>query len=429
MNKNDILRLTLVLVLTVAVFVGAMFALNLHTGPLIEANQKGAEFGPLLSVLPEGASFDSEAMIYSAEDPASSALAGIPEQVVAIYREQSGMGYAVRCTAVSQYSKSPMEITLGVTAEGNITGLQVDSYSDSISFMEKDPEYIATYLGKDSALADVGTVSGATFSSTAFKDSVSAGLSALIENGLIAEGVKSDAQLLAEMIPEYFPGMTLDGMLKADAVEPAGNIQSGFAAQNGAGYAYVMSEGDSSFLALVNAQGVCKLVDVEGSDVTAAHGALADEAARTVSGNPYADAAADKFSKMIDGAEVTPLDLDTYSTVVAACKIVSEDCPYYGFYARSFGFDVMDVYIILNENGEIVATDAKTFIFEEEYFASFAGMDKTGYKEGFVGLTKDTFDGSQAMIATATLSSNAMRQATDDAFAAFDIIRAQEDPA
>lgn len=421
MKKNEWLRLILILVLTFAVFTGAMFALNLHTAPLIEANQKGAQFAPLLAVMPEGADFGADALLYDAADAAASELVGVPASVVAIYREANGMGYAVRCATESKYSKAPMELSIGVTADGTICGLQIDSYNDSLDFREKDAGYIDSYLGKDSALADVGIVAGTTFSSTAFKGAVSDSLSALIGNGLIAEGVKSDAQLLAEMIPTLHTGMAMDGMLKAEAVEPAGNIQSGFAALNGSGYAYIMGEGEAAYLVLVNANGNARVYDVAGNDVTADHAALAGEAAQAAGmANPYIDAAMAKFAKMVPDAENMESVAVGYNSVVAAARFTSGDTTCYGFYARPYGFDIMDVYIVIDETGAIVAVDAKTFVFEEEYFAAFGGMDNAVYRDGFTGLTADTFDGSQAVIATATMTSNAMKQAVNDAFAEFD---------
>ena len=67
--------------------------------------------------------------------------------------------------------------------------------------------------------------------------------------------------------------------------------------------------------------------------------------------------------------------------------------------------------------------DAKQFIFDEEYFGNFGGMDVGAYKGGFVGITTDTWNGDAAVIATATMTSNAMKQSTDDAFAAFNSIK------
>ena len=83
----------------------------------------------------------------------------------------------------------------------------------------------------------------------------------------------------------------------------------------------------------------------------------------------------------------------------------------------------MDVYVVIDENGAIAKIDAKQFIFEEEYFFAFGGMNVSEYKEGFVGLTGDTWTGDAAVIATATMTSGAMKEATADAFASFDSIQ------
>jgi hypothetical protein len=315
-----------------------------------------------------------------------------------------------------------MEITLGVSADGKICGVQIDSYNDTASydFRSKDPSYLASYVGKDSALADIGTVSGSTYSSTAFKNAISEAMGTLIANNMIAEGVKSDAQILTELIATVAPGYT-----KTEEVAVSGNIQKALKATNDTGFAYVMTEGEASYLAVVNAMGVCKIYNVEGADVTADHAAIADEAKAHASANQtsYTDALTKKVEKMMEGAaDVTALELDTFNTVVAAVSFKVEDATYYGFYSRSIGFHQMDVFFVIDEKGAIAKMDATQFIFDEEYFGSFAGMDKTEYKAGFVGLTGETFNGDAAMIATATMTSNAMKESTTDAFAAFNSI-------
>jgi hypothetical protein len=127
---------------------------------------------------------------------------------------------------------------------------------------------------------------------------------------------------------------------------------------------------------------------------------------------------------MMNGAaDVTALELDTFNTVVAAASFTVEGTTYYAFYSRSVGFHQMDVFFVLDENGAIAKMDATTFIFDEEYFGNFAGMDVGEYKNGFVGITNDTWDGSAAIIATATMTSNAVKQSTTDAFASFNSIK------
>ena len=93
---------------------------------------------------------------------------------------------------------------------------------------------------------------------------------------------------------------------------------------------------------------------------------------------------------------------------------------------RGIGFHQMDVYIVIDENGAIAKIDAKQFIFDEEYFGAFGGMNVGEYKGGFVGVTEETWTGDQAIIATATMTSNAMKESTTDAFASFNSIKGGE---
>ena len=410
MNIKHLINTTVILLAIAIVFSAVMFGLNFITGPIIEENNKGAEFAPLLAVMPDADNFEE----------ITSTLSGVPASVLAVYKETSGKGFVVRTSASTQYSKEPMEITFGVTADGKICGIQLDVYTDSIDFRSKDANYIGSYLEKDSALADIGTVSGATYSSSAFKTAVSEGFAALISNSLIVEGVKSDAQILQEMIPTLAPGM-----IKTEEVAASGNIEKALKAGNDAGFAFVIKNGDASFLALVNATGICKVYDVTGADVTEAQSAIADEAvAASASQKSYSADLSTKITKLYENAaEITEIQIDTFNTVVAAVSFKVDGALYYGFYSRSFGFHQMDVFFVIDENGAIAKMDAKQFIFEEEYFMQFGGMNNAEYKAGFEGLTTETWTGDAAVIATATMTSNAMKQSTEDAFATFNAIK------
>lgn len=425
MKSTDLVKAIALMVVIVLVFSAAMFGLNFYTGPLIEANNAGAVYGPLLAVMPEGASFDGEAQIYAADGSVATTLVGVPETVTAIYKEASGMGYAVKTTATSQYSKAPMEITLGVDAEGKIIKVQIDSYNDteSYDFRAKDPGYLDTYVGQDSALADVGLVAGTTFSSTAFKQGVSDGLNALIANGLIAEGVKGDDQLLAEMLPTVFPGMAdMGGMLKAETIEVDGAVTA-YKALNDSGFAYIVPKGDTMVMAIVNASGKCFVYDTEGNYVTDDNPDAVALATAHASANQkdFNEAAQSKFAKMMEGAEnMTALELPKFNTVVAAASFNMGGEVYYGFYSKSYGFDDMDVYVVIDSSGTIAQTDAKTVFFEAEYFPVAQGVDTGAYKEGFSGLTESSWGtGDVAVISGATMTSNAMKQSVNDAFENF----------
>lgn len=428
MKRTDLIKSIALLLVIVAVFSAAMFGLNFHTGPLIEANNASAQFGPLLAVMPEGAAFDADAMIYDAAAPKGSSLTDVPPSVTAVYQEAAGLGYAVHVTATSNYSTAPMEISLGVSADGKIYNVQIDSYNDSeaFDFRAKDPEYLSTYVGKDSALADVGTVAGSTFSSTAFKTAVEEAMNTLIANSLIAEGVKSDDQLLMELLPTVFTGMANDGMMQTEEIEASGNMLSGVKALNDSGFAYIMTEGNATLLVTVNAFGTGKVFDVEGNDVTADHAALVEEAKAHAGANQasYEEPAVARFEKLMEGASnMQPLSLTTFGTIVAADSFQVGEDTYYGFCARGYGYQTMDIYVILDASGAIVKADAKKLFFDEEYFTVDDTVDQPAYKDSFTGLTQDTWTGDNALIAGATMTSHAMQQAVTDAFEAFQTVQ------
>ena len=409
---KDFIKASVILTVIVLVFSAAMFGLNFITGPMIEANNAGAALAPLLAVMPEGASFDGNALI-------TDTLTDLPASVTAVYKEAKGLGYVIQTTATSSYSTAPMEITIGVTADGKISGVQIDSYNDTPAYdiRAKDPTYLDSYIGKDSALADVGLVAGSTYSSTAFKNAMSEAMGVLISNNMIAAGVKSDAQILEELMATVAPGFT-----KTEELTATGNIEKALKATNDIGFAYIMKDGDASFLVLVNATGGAKVYDVTSCDVTVSHPELVAEAKAhaATAQKSYKDAAEAKFAKMIEGAtDMTALEINTFGTIAYAASFKVGEATYYGFYSRSIGFHQMDVYIVIDESGAIAKMDAKQFIFDEEYFMAFGGMDVTAYKNGFVGLTGETFTGEQAIIATATMTSNAVKQSTNDAFDAF----------
>lgn len=351
----------------------------------------------------------------------TSTLTNLPASVLKVHKEVGGLGFAIEVAATGYNTAAPMDVVIGVDAQGKIVEVKIFAYNDTPSFdiTKKDPAYLDSYKGQDSTLAGVGLVAGSTISSTGLKTAVSEAMNVLVENELVKAGVKSDEQILTEMIPTV-----AEGYNKLVDVAATGNIVKAFKFETGTGFAFVIKAGEAHYLAVVNAMGVCKVFDVEGNDVTEAQAALVAEAkTAAASQKSYEADLTKKLEKMMSGAtDFTAIQLDTFNTVASAVSFTVDGTLYYGFYSRSYGFHQMDVYFILDENGAIVMMDAKQFIFEEEYFGNFGGMNTNEYKDGFAGFTGDTWTGDAAIIATATMTSNAMKQSTADVFAAFNSI-------
>ena len=398
MKKSNNVMPTVVLSCICAIVALLLSAINMVTGPIIEEARNAAANEALLVVMPEGKSF---------EELDISAL-GLPEAITNAYKETSG-GYVFR--VVSTGYKSGMVIMVGINSEGQITGSKCLETQDTFG---KEPQLDNSYNGQSIADFAPNMISGATMTSNGYRDAINNAL----QSFTLASGGKLDPAIALEAkIAEL-----AHGFVNPTAIEASGSFKKILKASNDTGFAYIFSDGENAFLTLVNATGGCIVYDAEGNNVTESKADLASEAKAHAAENQksYVDDFSNKITKLFeDASDITPFEIDTFGTIASALSFNSNGATYYGFYSRSNGFHQMDVYVIIDENGAIAKVDAKQFIFEEEYFSAFGGMNTTEYKAGFEGLTYDTWTGDEAIIATATMTSNAMKQSTEDAFAAF----------
>lgn len=418
-NKKEFSKSVLALVAIVLVAVLLLTGLNFITAPLIAENGSAAAFAPLYAVMPDAAGFDQ---LYDAADPGSSALANIPASVQSIYGETGGMGYVLRLSTSEGYTKQPIEFTLAIDAEGKISGVELTAYPETKD-MGKET-YPQTYLGQDSTFANVSLVAGVTYSSSAFKNAVADSFAALIDNGLIGAGVKGDEQILVEMLAEVYPGIVSPtGTPQYEEQEIADGqysyIVKSLKALNDSGFALIMKNGDATYMAVCNAFGSVKIVDVDGNEVS--DDAMAAEAKAYAEANivSHSDGDLNKVKLLVpDASDVTPISLEgVYNSVTCAYKAEGVG---YVFVSRSYGYsnEPMVIYYVIDDNGAIVTMTADELILFKEYFTSYQ-LDESSYKAGFAGLTGDSFTGDEALISGATVSSDAVRVATEDAFAAF----------
>ena len=417
MAKKEFSKSIVVLIALFVVAALLLTGLNTVTAPLIEANGASAQFEPLFAVMPEAENFD---VLYDVNDAASSALVDVPATVQGIYSETSGLGYAITLSTSEGYTKEPINLTLAVDAEGKISALEVTAYPES---KDVGADYPLSYVGQDSALAGVTLVAGVTFSSSAIKNAVTDGFNALINNGLVGAGQKSDDQILLELLPQFYPGIAnSSGVLQYEETEVnSGSIVKSLKALNNTGFAFILNDGSANYLGICTVAGGTKIVDLEGNEVD--NSAMLEEIKTytTENAESQADKEIAKFQRLTsETAEITALPLDIYNSVSGVYSIVDGGVQYYGFCARSYGYSnlPMAVYYVLDENGAIVTMTCDEFIFYKEYFNAYT-LDEASYKEGFVGLTVDSYTGDQALISGATMSTDGVNTATNDVFAAF----------
>jgi electron transport complex protein RnfG len=418
MKRNDLVKTLIIMLSTVIATVGLALLLNLHTGPIIEANKAGAENEALNAVMPGATGFEEITSTLTI-DPSTG--------VTNVYKEKSGNGYVFKATK-DGFSK-PVNVVVGVNTSGVITGITVEIGEGDFGVNDMIP----TFIGQDSTLANVVLQSGATISSTAVKNAVEAGLLILTDNGLVQAGVKSDAQILEELISTVFSSFK-----KSDeTLAVSGNITSASRLANDAGFVYLMTKGESTYLAICNNFNVCKVFtyttdeatgDVSLVDVTSENEDLASEAKAHAASNlkSQVETAIKKFKSITGSEEITEVsNIDVFNSVVAVVEITIEGAKYYGFYSRSYGFHDMDVFVVLDSEGKIYKTQANTLIFEEEFFMfndkgiKYEGIP-TDYYQNMVGVGSGDLTADTTLITAATMTSNAMNVSLKDAFAAYD---------
>ena len=140
-------------------------------------------------------------------------------------------------------------------------------------------------------------------------------------------------------------------------------------------------------------------------------------------------------AKFADAADITPIELTTFGNVVYASSFVSGEATYYAFYSRPLSYEdtAMEICTVIDENGAIASQSIKEIAFGHgvEYMPGIsdylnpASDAYKAYLEKFSGITGDTLT-DDILIAGGTVSSSAVKLATQDAFNAFNTIKGGE---
>ena len=180
--KADKIKPTIVLGAICVAVALLLSAVNMVTGPIIEAQRNASANAALLEVMPEGRGFDEI-------DPATLSL---PESVTGVYKETSGKGYVFRVTANGY--KPGMVIMCGIDSEGKVVGTKCIETQDTFG---KEPQLDNSYNGQSLADFTPNMIGGATMTSGGYRDAVNTALQAFV----LASGGKLD------------PSIELEGMI------------------------------------------------------------------------------------------------------------------------------------------------------------------------------------------------------------------------
>ena len=378
---------------------------------IITEYMESLELEALNAVLPDATGFDD----------ITSELE-LDESIIAVYAEKTGKGYVV--IATGEGFSDLVTVTVGITSEGIVAGFNAAVAPGD--FALKQPN-IDSFIGQDSTLSGVVLSGGATYSAEGAKEAVASAFVALAQNGKLSAAKKEVEQVFEELLPTV-----TSGFIKGNNLTVSGNIDQAYASLNKSVVVTYVEKDTEKLLTVTNVNGTTKVykasvVDENAQtyelvDVTAENADVVTEVTTFAAAHAVSKLAmlTAKVTSLYADAEITETTINTMGTLLSAVSFTSAGTTYYAYYAQTYSFhnELMNIYVILDAEGKIVKVDFSAFFFEDEHFFNKPTFNKDNYVGALEGLDEATL-GNATLVTGATLSSNGVKQAINDAFAEF----------
>ena len=361
---------------------------NSITKPLIEKNAAAEANAALLVVYPEGGDF-TQVDISTFELPAT---------VTEAYSARNG-GYVIKLLT-SGYGAN-MVLMCGVDGSGTVTGATCLSSSETLGY---EKTYGDSLKGKTTTDIDaVETISGATMTTSGYKNAVKDALNATIILGGGSVDIRSEEEILNDNLSEALPqaeGKFVSWFM-AEALE---NVTAVYEAENGAGYVLVSGE---EFIA----------VDKAGAVLSS----VADDVKATMEAN----------AQLIINSSLTEIDITSYSEMPSQVKKAYKTASgNYVFELAANGFGIngdhyynpsgkqIEIKASATKDGKIIAV-LTTAQYETDNIGS-ACMNASFYSQ-FNGKTEADYSDIEG-ISGATITTNGYKTAIGKVFEAVKIL-------
>ena len=349
--------------------------------------------------------------------------------VSAVYKEEAGKGYVFIASKSNSPMKDVVTVTVGVAMDGKITGVHAE-FANSADF-KVGQNTLDSFVGSDSTLGDVVITSGATVSTNAIKEAVTAGFTVLASNVLTKPVGKTTEQVFEELLPTVF-----NGFVRGSDLTVSGNIIVAYKAVNKSGLVCYVTSDEQTLLAVVNVSGIvnvykAKCLDentqqYELVDITSESADVVSEVSTFAASHLSTSFATleTKVNSLFDGeAIVTELSVKNTGVVTAAATAVVGEATYYAYLAQpTHGFegDIMSVYVVLDSEGKIYYTSAKQYFFGATmYYPPLNNFNGAAFYAGLVGANESSYNVGDFTIAGATFTTQAMDLAIKAVFDEF----------
>lgn len=357
---KSIISLTLI----VAIVTVALAATNFVTAPIIEKNAGAKANEALLVVMPDGGDFTQVDLTQYT----------LPATVVEAYTASNG-GCVVKLNTTG--FNPNLVIMCGVDANGAVTGAVCLSSEETYG---AEKTYGDTAKGQTSDTIDgLATTSGATKTTTAYKNAVKDALNAAIILGGGSVDVRSPEEILADNLNTALPA----GEGKFTEVficEKLENVSAIYEAENGKGFVYVTTVNEEEIFVGVDETGtvISEVADDVKANIEAAAKIMSKVTLKEINVSKYADmpSTVDKVYKTNGGNYVIEIRASGFG--------INGD-----HYYNPSG-EYIYIKLALTKTGEIIAcqtvkqseTDGIGSICgDKEFSAQYVGKDGDTYKD------------------------------------------------
>lgn len=380
--KKSVLS-TVALVGICAVMAILLALTNFITAPIIEKNQEAAANAALLEVMPSGTGF--EKVDFDA--------ATLPKTITDVYKEKSG-GYVFKL-ATAGYD-SGFIIMCGVNADGTVSGAVCLEANETLG---KEKTYGNEFVGKNMAGVEaVDTISGATKTTTAYKNAIKDSLNAAVILGGGTVDLRTDEEILQDNLKAALPAGE-GKFTKLFIVEVIEGIDAVYTADNGMGSVYVIGD---EFIGVPTGE------TSGNATVAAAYAIISASTIEDIDLSAY-----EGLPKRLVSAEKTATGNYVLTVEGAGFGIMNDD-----EYIHSSG-EYIKVRVSMTPDGKII--DTLTVYQAESEGIGDACANESFYGQ-FDGKTEENFREIDA-ISGATYTTNGYLKAIENAFAALKILK------
>lgn len=206
---------------------GLLAVVNMITAPVIEKKLAAQAQQALVEVLPEGEGFTEVDL----------SQYNLPDSIDAIYSTTNNAGYVVQLTKTG-YDKG-LVIMCGISPEGVVVGTKCIASKETL---KQEQTYGASLIGATAdTIGNIDTVAGATMTTGAYREAIKEAINAVI----LLTGGEADFRTEEEILRDNLSAALPAGGTEFSyhfVPETLSGVDVVYAANNGAGYVFVIGE-------------------------------------------------------------------------------------------------------------------------------------------------------------------------------------------